>query len=146
MQGIQHEPDRPGLGPLGADRKKLTEISKVAENMSRMNWSISDVGHTEKASKWLPYTGTLSERVHCTGRRNRGDKSLKKVGMSLAWWRDRKDMRVARVEETGASLAGDENGHRETPNHDYQFGFYYKTHCKTVEGFKQESDMIWFMF
>lgn len=64
MQGTQHEPDRPGLGPLGADRKKLTEISKVVENMSRMSWSISDLGHTEKASKWLPYAGTLSERVH----------------------------------------------------------------------------------
>lgn len=55
-------------------------------------------------------------------------------------------MRMARVEEAGGSLAGDENGHRETPNHGNQFGFYYKTNCKTVEDFKQESDIIWFMF
>lgn len=64
MQGKQHEADKPGLDPLGADGKKLTGTSKVVENMSRMSWSISDLGHTEKAPKWLSYAGTLSERVY----------------------------------------------------------------------------------
>lgn len=55
-------------------------------------------------------------------------------------------MRVARIEEAAGSLAGHETSPREAPNHDNQFGFYYKTNGKTAEDFKQESDKIWFMF